>query len=228
MKISHFPILILILLLFFCSCRELTDEKYISEGIIEYEIDYPETESDNVMIALMPKTMEFKFKKEKVLIDFNGGMGLFKATFVSNLKDQSMLHMVKILNKKYAIFYSSDELGSINNEMPDLEIEYLDDIKTIAGYECKRAIIKLKDDGQTSFDIYYTNDINLKSPNWSTPYSEIGGVLMEYQLKRYDITMKFTARTVMKATIAEENFIKPDDYKIITKEEMDQLFLNLN
>ncbi|HET6245873.1 MAG: hypothetical protein H0V01_12460 [Bacteroidetes bacterium] len=227
MNQAKFLLLPLFLFCFFTSCRQLTDEKYISEGIIEYDISYPETAEDNVMIALMPKTMLLKFKNDKVAFEFTGGMGLFKATFVSDLQNQKLLHLVKILNKKYALTYNAAEIHDID-EMPGININFTGEKKTIAGYETKRSLITFKDDENTSYDIYFTEDINLKTPNWSTPYKEINGVLMEYQLKRYNVVMRFTATSVKKADIDDSDFEKPDDYKIITKEEMDQLFLNLN
>ncbi len=218
--------LLILLFCFFNSCRQLTDKKYISEGIIEYDITYPETDEDNVMKALMPKTMLLKFKNNKVAFEFTGGMGLFKATFISDLQNQNIIHLVKILNKKYALTYNASQLKEID-EMPEINIDFTAEKKIIAGYESQRSLITFKDDENTSYDIYFTNDLNIKTPNWSTPYKEISGVLLEYQLKRYNVVMRFTATSIESAEIEDSEFEKPDDYKIITKEEMDQIFLNL-
>ncbi|MDQ3192700.1 MAG: hypothetical protein M3Q58_13990 [Bacteroidota bacterium] len=226
MNKAKFFLLTIIVFCLFNSCRQLTDKKYISEGIIEYDITYPETTEDNVMIAIMPKTMLLKFKNDKVAFEFTGGMGLFKATFISDLQKQSIIHLVKILNKKYAITYNSSQIQEID-EMPELNINFTGDKKTIAGYESKRSLITFKDDENTSYDIYFTDDLNIKTPNWSTPYKEINGVLLEYQLKRYNVVMRFTATSVSAADIDDSDFEKPEEYKIITKEEMDQIFLNL-
>jgi GLPGLI family protein len=207
------------------SCRELTDEKYISEGIIEYEISYPESEQDNLMITMLPKTMTFKFKDDKVAFDFSGGMGMFKATFVSDLEQKTLLHMVKILNKKYAIMFNQDEIHGLD-EFPEMNIELTSEEKEIAGYNCRKAVINFPHDEHTSFSVYFTEDINISSPNWSSPYRDIKGVLMEYQMKRYNVEMKFTATSVQKANIDESEFERPEDYKIITKKEMDDLFFS--
>jgi GLPGLI family protein len=213
-------------LIYLPSCREFTDEKYISEGIIEYEISYPETATDNIMLTLMPKEMTFKFKKDKISIDFTGGLGMFKATFISDLQEKNLIHMVKILNKKYAITFNQDEINT-TDELPEMDINYTKETKDIAGYSCKRAIISFTSDKHTSFDVWFTEDINLTAPNWSTPYKDVKGVLMEYQLKRYDVEMRFTAKSVEKTEIDDSEFIRPDDYKIITKKEMDEIFLTL-
>ena len=216
-----------LLLCFITACRQITDKKFISEGIIKYDITYPDATEDDVLVGLMPKTMIFKFKDDKIAFEFDGGMGLFKAKFISDFEKQSVLHMVKILNKKYAVTYKSTEINSLN-EMPGINIKHTGERKNIAGYDCQKSSISFKDDEFSSFDIYFTEDLNIKTPNWSTPYKEINGVLMEYQMKRYNVVMHFTAVSVESAEIDDHDFQKPEDYKIVSQDEMDELFLNLN
>lgn len=214
--------------LFSSSCRELIDEKYISEGIIEYQVTYPKSNDAGFMAGLMPETMYFKFKKDKIALDLSGGMGMFKTSFVSDFENHTLLQLVKMMNKKYAILFHSTEIDAMNNEIPKMNIEFVDAKKVIAGYECKKAVITFPDDKNVSFDVFYTNDINLKTPNWSTQYKEIDGVLMEYQMTRYNIEMKFTAKYVVKQSIEDSDFEIPEDYKIISRKEMDNLFSNFN
>ena len=224
-------VLIVFISLFFIllsSCREFTDEKYISEGIIEFQVTYPKTNEDSFMAGLMPETMYFKFKDDKIALDLSGGMGMFKTSFVSNGEKGTLLQMVKMMNKKYAILFDTSDISKMNNEVPQMNIEFVDSVKTIAGYQCKKAIITFPEDESTSFDVYYTKDINLKTPNWNTQFKEIDGVLLEYQMTRYNIEMKFTATTVVKEDIEDSAFEMPEDYKIISKKEMDDLFLNFN
>ncbi|HXC03192.1 MAG TPA: hypothetical protein VNZ86_00495, partial [Bacteroidia bacterium] len=61
-------------------------------------------------------------------------------------------------------------------------------------------------------------------PNWSNPYHEIDGVLMEYQLKRYGLELRFNAVSVSKASIDESIFTLPSEYKLISRAEMASKF----
>jgi hypothetical protein len=50
---------------------------------------------------------------------------------------------------------------------------------------------------------------------------------MEYQMKKFGLEMKFTAKTVKPEDIDDSTFELPADYKTISKEEMDNFFLSL-
>jgi len=209
----------------FGSCKQFTDTKFISEGTIEYNITYLESE-DNAMKDVMPKTMTLIFKDDKMAIDLTGGFGLFKATWVSDFDKRSFLQMVKIMNQKFAIMLDSNTVNEMNDKLPKLKVEFLDDTKKIANYHCKHAKINFENPKYPSFDIYYTNEINIKNPNWSTQFKAIDGVMLEYQMKRYNIEMKFTAKKIISAKdepIDNTIFERPADYKLISREHMDEL-----
>jgi hypothetical protein len=97
----------------------------------------------------------------------------------------------------------------------------------IAGYKCTMAKITFPDDIHPSFTVYYTNDIHLQTPNWNSPFSKIEGVLMEYQVDRYGLEMKFTAKKVTKADVESSSFEIPEGYKPVTVEYMNEIFQSL-
>jgi hypothetical protein len=90
----------------------------------------------------------------------------------------------------------------------------------IADYECKEAIATLYGDSIETFTIYYTDQIRLKEPNWFTQYAGIAGVLMEYQVERYDLCTRFTAVKVLKQEIENDIFEVPDLYEDLEEDEM--------
>jgi hypothetical protein len=84
--------------------------------------------------------------------------------------------------------------------------------------------VTFADNKTKPFDVWYTNELNIKDPNWTNPYKEIDGVLMEYQLKKYHLELRFNCTSVSKASIDESIFQLPSDYKIITPQEMEKKF----
>ncbi|GIV43594.1 MAG: hypothetical protein KatS3mg035_0717 [Bacteroidia bacterium] len=70
--------------------------------------------------------------------------------------------------------------------------------------------------------------MNIKNPNWANPYKDINGMLMDYPIKLYNIEMHLTNPVVLKEEVDDSLFVLPKDYKIISKEEMDNLLLNFN
>jgi hypothetical protein len=213
----------------FSSCRELTDEKYISEGIIEFKIVYPQSDDNSLLVGLLPDKLQVKFKDDKVALDMTGGMGMFRIILVSNPETHTATQMVKMLNKKFAIEYSKEEVDLLfSNQFEINTIEYnTGQDSVIAGYLCKKATVHCKIP-KKSYDIYFTEDMNIKNPNWANPYKEIEGMLLDYPIKMYNIEMHLTNPVVIKESIDDSLFVLPKDYKLITKEEMDNLFLNFN
>ena len=50
----------------------------------------------------------------------------------------------------------------------------------ICGFNCRNAEITLPSAKDKVYEIWYTNEINIKNPNAATPYSQIDGVLMSF------------------------------------------------
>lgn len=228
MSFRAFILVFLAACAFATSCRELTDEKYISEGIIEFDITYPEADQNSLLAGLMPDKMIMKFKDDKIAYDMTGGLGMFKTTVISDPKKRTVTQLVKVMNKKFALVFDSTEVRSLMSELPVNNVALEEKNKMIAGYMSHKAVVTLNDPKKPQFNVFYTKDINLKEPNWSTPFKPIDGVLLEYQMKKYNIEMRFTATSVIKANIEDSTFVLPADYKIVSKREMDDLFQSFN
>ena len=85
----------------------------------------------------------------------------------------------------------------------------------------------MADDPSVKFDVWYTDELNIKNPNAHTPYSKIDGMLMQYRLKKFGLEMEFTAKGIEKEKIANEEFELPAYYKVISKQEMDEFFKSI-
>ncbi|MCK4408353.1 MAG: hypothetical protein KAV44_11800, partial [Bacteroidales bacterium] len=55
-------------------------------------------------------------------------------------------------------------------------------------------------------------------------YSEIDGVLLEYEIDAKGMAMKFEATSVEKKNVSDKEFDIPEDYKITTKDELESMF----
>jgi GLPGLI family protein len=226
MRFNKFHVVFLLLILVTgYGCNPFTTDN-ISEGVIQYEITYPVSTSDNVMASLMPTEMKYQFKNHNSAAELSAGMGMFSTSFISNAASKTLTQLVKIMNKRYALVSNNKEVDELIQEQPKIQITFTKDTKVIAGYKCKKAIVTLPETKQ-KFDVFYTKDIDIKNPNWSSPFREIDGVLMEYQIKRYNVEMRFTAKSVTDTKVEDAIFELPGDYKKISKKEMDEMFANI-
>ena len=210
-------------ILFLASCCQ-KDEKFISEGLIEY--DAKVVDEANPMASLAPSKMTIKFKNNYSAAEMSAGMGLFTTSFISNQEKKSLTQLVKLLNKKFSLVQNETEIKK-ENEQYAMEIIPTKEMKVIAGYNCKKAHVKLKDEFATEFDIFYTDELDIKNPNFANPYNMIDGVLMEYQLKKFGLEMRFTAKMVKPEEIEDSTFELPTDNKPISQQEMNELFEGL-
>ena len=228
---SRFTLILLASTLSFYSCENHVFHKGINEGKIEYDISYPNVPEDNVMLELMPKTMRTTFVDNNYRSDIIAGMGIFKTSIICKEGSEKLLHSIKMLRTKYACELTEDDFLKFSPEFTSIEVSFNDEIKEIAGYKCKGADIVVQGDSIWGFKIFYTDEIVIKNANSHTPFKEIGGVLMEYQLMSNSILMHFTATKVLQEDVELSDINLEEGYEMIEpmklKAEIEKLFSNI-
>lgn len=197
----------------------------ISEGVIEYDITYPKLDPNSMMVSGMPNKAYLRFKNDNTVNDMSGMMGLISITYISKPKEKSVSQTLTLINKKYVADISSDEMKKLNDSYLS-EVEVGKNSMDVAGFKCKEVIAKLQN-GET-IHVYYTDQINIKSPNWSNPYSKIDGVLMDFQMERYGIAMHLKAKQVLAQKIDDSAFEISADHKEIPFAELEKILIELN
>lgn len=208
--------------LFLASCSG-NDPKFINEGVIEY--DAKVVDVNHPMATLAPGSMTVKFKDDMFSSEMST-MGVFTTTFIANPKKKTMTQMVKVFEEKTACI-ENEKMIAEENAKYKLNLEETKETKMIAGYKCRKVIATMADDPTIKFDVYYTEGLNVKSANFSNPYSSLKGMLMQFRLKKFGLEMEFTAKSVKKEDIPESTFELPAYYKIISKEAMDEFFKSI-
>jgi hypothetical protein len=213
-----------ILLLLIAGSCGTDDTKVVSEGSIEYTATV--VDQANPMAALAPSKMTIRFKNNKSCAEMSAGMGLFSTSFISDPETKTLTQLVKLLNKKFSLVQHEDEIKK-ENDMYKFELTHCNDTKMIAGYKCEKAHIKMQDDYNTEFDVWYTKDLAIQNPNFANPFHMIDGVLMEYQMKKFGLEMRFVAKSVKNEDVDDATFELPPDFKAISAQEMSDLFESL-
>ncbi|MFL5763364.1 MAG: DUF4412 domain-containing protein [Bacteroidia bacterium] len=221
------PALLVILVgLCITCCNSCQNEggNMVSEGAIEYSASV--VDQSNPMASLAPSKMTIRFKNNRSCAEMSAGMGLFSTSFICDPEKKTLTQLVKLLNKKFSLIQNETEIKA-ENEQYKFELTPCPETKMIAGYKCEKAHIKMKDDYNTEFDIWYTKDLAINNPNFANPYYMIDGVLMEYQMKKFGLEMRFVAKSVKKEDVDDEIFELPADFKAISSKEMNDLFESL-
>ncbi len=199
-----------------------------SEGIITYEISYPTPFEDKWMGRLMPKEMEMQFKNGLLKTELSFAVGMIKIAYLSDQKNKKLYELMKFMKKKNYAIRNNSEVNLLMSALPAHTITKGNSSKVIAGYHCKNATVHVKDDSTNyHFELWYTEDLGSKGLNWSSPFSPIPGVLMEYQVARFNVVMKFTAKKVELVKFPKDEFVIPEKYKKISFQEMEENLLQL-
>jgi len=214
--INRFIVTVILLsLLLLNSCRK-PDER--EEGEILYTISYLDNKIQSVPSQSLPKELVIKFKDDYYLSDISGMFGYFKITNIINHRNSSNLTYLQVLDKRYYYQGEMNELSPGFSKMPEMIIEYGNEVKNICGFECKSAIISFPSSDMKSFTVYYTNEILIKNPNSSNPYVNIDGVLLEFHLNLSRVEMKLTAKNVSFKQISSKEFKNKPNFKKVPRE----------
>ena len=181
--------------------------KNIREGVIEYEVAYPKLDPHSMVAAVLPNKAYLRFKNNNMITEMSGMM--FSISYISNQSNKSVEQTFSLLNQKSVSDISSADMKRLNGSFLS-SIEEGTQVKQIAGFKCKEAIVTLQT-GEV-IHVYYTQDIGIDNPNWSNPYSKIDGVLMDFQLESYGLSMHLSAKTVLPKKIEDSSFEVSSDY----------------
>ncbi len=187
-----------------------------TEGSINYSITLEGVDAQTAsMMQGATMTMSFKGKQSRMDMD----MGMIKSSML--IKDDKTYSLMDYMGKKFKIPLSKDEVKSKKMKDSDYDIEYTNETKQIAGYTCKKALIKTKDKNVYAF--WYTEAV-FPTAYEHTQYAKFkGGCPLEYEISQNGMKMKMTATKVVLGNIADSVFIIPDDYQEVTMEQLMQM-----
>jgi len=196
------------------------------KGIITYKISYSGTDLDEQTKAMLPKMMIYKIKNNLVRTEMDmGAMG--KQIQIVNGDEKVVYNLMDMMGQKMVIKMTEEEINAEMENQPEVSIEHYSETKEIAGYECKKAVISYEDsDGsKTSFIVYYTDELGGSALNFDNPmFKDIDGVLMEFEMEQGQMKMKLEAVSVKKESVPDSEFVVPEGYRELTKEEMQNMF----
>ena len=195
------------------------------QGIIIYNISYENSDIDPQMMAMMPKTMKMKIKGDKSRTEISMGMGSTSVIFNGTAKEGFTL--MDMMGQKLAFTMTSDDIEKELSEGPDMEIDVTGETKEIAGIVCKKVIVKIHEEGEKEmkYIVFFTEELGSGMLNYNNPmFKDIDGVMLEYSMNENNMSMTFTAISVDKKKISDDEFDMPDDYKVMTKSEFENMF----
>ncbi len=198
----------------------------IKEGTITYDMKIDGLPPEQ---AAMMGDMETKvaFKNGKSLSELNSMM----VTTQTLVDDKGMVMLMEQMGNKIAIKQTKDEMekeeAKQKDKPTDPKIEYTSETKTIAGYECKKAIITMvnKDKKEEKMEVWVSDkfeNTNKDGKGRGQGFMKgLKGMPFEYSSTMGPMKVSVLAKSVSTEPVPDSKFeLSTDGYKLMTMDEL--------
>jgi GLPGLI family protein len=186
------------------------------EGQIKYKIAYKDLPAEMAQFeSMLPSEATTTMKGDLFKMEQAMGMGGKQVTIMDN-KEQSGVLLMDMMGKKSAIVMTPDKRKELEGTEEDVEITYLSEAKSIAGYNCKKALLKTKGAEGTTMEVYYTEDLKGIKHHQT---KGLKGFPLQYSVNSGMFTVVMTAEKVTKGKVSDDEFSIPPGYESITFEQ---------
>lgn len=185
--------------------------KVISEGKVEYTVDA--SSMDPTMAAFMQgMSMVAYFNEDQLRVDMNMGM-MGTTTSIGNAKTNESIILMNVMGNKLAVNKMPD------TNAPEWTMQTTSETKTIAGYVCKKTILK-SDEGTLVF--YVTDQISTPKVKSELQLEKLNGYPLQIELSAGSESFFMVATKVTPGPVdkAKFNTSVPEGYEVITAEDM--------
>lgn len=189
-----------------------------SEGVIEYTMTFPNMDPDGLMSDMLPEKTVLSFNREHQSLDLSAGMGIFRTSMVVNTSAQVLNYHMSIMGKNLVAELRRRDLITLNKTPPTFAVIQTLARDTIAGLPCKQAYLIYEGIDVPEVEVWYTEGIQMDTPNWYGPFSEIPGVLMRYEMVQHNIRMRMEATAVKMGPVDQSKFAMRADHQKVSPE----------
>ncbi|MFC2115995.1 hypothetical protein ACFLTU_05940 [Bacteroidota bacterium] len=212
-----------VLIVLSATCKRKPGAEKMAEGKIRFKITYEQSQVGGYSTAVLPQEMIMEFRDDMVRNTIKGGLGFFNLVNVSDLNKYQNTTWLKFIDKKYIFEGEKRDTPCCFGMLDGMILEFTDSTKEIAGFHCKQVLANFPDKELESFDLWYTEEIELDNPNGNSPFMSIPGVLLEFNTLMGNANMRMIATKYEAKHIPPEEFQPPENYRAVTKAEMETI-----
>jgi GLPGLI family protein len=197
------------------SCGHGLLQRSISEGIIEYALSFPTYDPSGLMAGMLPERTTLTFNEDKAITELSAGMGVFRTAIVTDQKTLEMDYHLSVLSKKLVSRLRAREVDQMNRREDQMAVLFTNTTDTIAGFPCRKAYAIFSGIDKPEVELWYTEAIEVENGNWYTPFPEIPGVLMRYEIEQFGMRMHLNATSVTASEVDPKKFEIRKDHRSV-------------
>jgi hypothetical protein len=196
------------------SSAQVRAQKIFSEGIIQYDVFINNNANPEGIYVITVKNGYIKRE-----LAMNNG---FNNVTIYNQKTGKTLSLNVKDDTKYALEITADELKEKNKRFQNAVFTPIDKTKKLAGYQCEGSTVVYEN--RDEVQVYYTSDLVTQNETFNNQFPGLKGIPLEYETKSSPTNvLKFVATLIEVKVIDSKTFTIPENYKIVTKEELSRL-----
>lgn len=196
-------------------------QKVYQEGKIAYKIEATKGVTDPIILNWLGKSSyAITIKGSMTRTDLKTESGATITIYDGKLKSGAMMNDYGA--EKMLIRMTEEDLQDRDKNYVGMQVEYKDEKRTIAGYECQLALVKLKNG--TTYRVFYAPALQFQNKQYDSPFHELPGFPLEYETEMGKAIYKFVAQEVDFSSIPSILFDLPKTgYKEMSYSEVKQL-----
>lgn len=150
-----------------------------------------------------------------------------RTEMVSGLGSEATIHNATTGNgvilkdysgQKLMITLTPQDWEKNNKKYEGITFENTTETSQISGFNCHKAIAKLKD-GST-FTVFYTTDVTITNKDYDYQFKTLPGVAVQYEMQNGKMKFKFTLAKINYGVVPLSKFeIPKSGYRVLTYEE---------
>jgi GLPGLI family protein len=170
-------------LLFACICFTQygqAQQRVVAECTVTYQISLEDSNlNKDVKLALQNSSKIVYIKGNDSRVDLNSPSLL--QSVIYDKTNGSAVILREFGSNKFMTKLTSNEWRLANKQYDGLTIHFVNESKTILGYECKKAVLILKD--SSVFNIYYATTIAPSVREFEYQFKDVPGFVLEFDVK---------------------------------------------
>lgn len=192
-------------------------QKTISEGTVTYDISIQsKNNGSKPNSSLKGSTTVVYLKGALTRTDMTSTLGT--ETTIYNAKIGNAAILKEYSGQKLMITLTKENWDARNKKFDGITFENTAETKVIEGYNCKRAVAKLKDGSALS--VFYTSDLIPVNKEYSQAFKNLPGFPLEYEFETEKLILKYSLTNIDFSPVAASRFDFPKSgYRIMTYDE---------
>ncbi|MEO6893564.1 MAG: DUF4412 domain-containing protein [Ginsengibacter sp.] len=195
-------------------------QKILTEGTLVYNMSV-ETGSGEPKIADMfdGATTTIYLKGNKSRTELVSSLG--REATIYDASEGTGVILKDYSGQKLMITLTASNWAQNNSKYDEIVFENTGESQKIAGFNCKKAIAKLKNGD--SFTVYYTTEVNPGNKSYDAQFKTLSGLPVQYEMESGKMKLKFTLSSISYNPVSASKFeIPTSGYRVLTYDETKQ------